>query len=129
MQSDEQSDRTFADEACARLDPVEPSAALLRRIAAIPIVQPIAQPGVPSGSLWQLWQQWSTRYLILGSLALGASLGAIPLERSETSTESAGAEQQDAEPLIDEDAEVEDALALALGTSWNRTDILPEESR
>jgi hypothetical protein len=124
MQNDEHSDRIFADEACARLDLVEPSATLLRRVASIPLEQPVRT----TGSLSQLWRPWPTRLLIFGALACGVSLGAIPLEFGELSSELPLEVVADDGAQKDDDVEFEDALALALGTAWSEADLLPEDS-
>jgi hypothetical protein len=124
MQNDEHSDRIFADEVCARLDLVEPSAALLRRVASIPL----EQAAQSTGTLSQLWSPWPTRLLLVGALACGASLGTIPLEVGEISSELPMETAADDGPVKDDDGEFEDALALALGTAWTRPDVLPGES-
>jgi|GEM_PF-2420174 len=123
MQNDEHPERTFASEALSRLDPILPSAALLRRVASIPIEHPMHA----ERPLAVLFGRWPTRLLIFGSLALGAALGAIPLESVDVESGSPSAASQATQASSVEEAEFEEALSLALGTAWNQADVLPEE--
>jgi hypothetical protein len=111
-------DDAFAQEAFARLEAIEPSASLLRRVAAIPIEAPRER----NGNWWALWQAWPARWAILGALGLGALVGAVPLEdfATESATEVG---------LSSDDGELEDALAMAFGAERASTDALAEDFR
>lgn len=104
-------DDAFARAAFARLDPIEPSASLLRRVAAIPI----ETPREPTHRWWALWGGWPARWAMVGALGLGALVGAIPLE--EVTTEASASE----------DIELEDALALAFGAERSSAEVLLED--
>src|SRR6188768_1784367 len=113
-------DDAFAREAFARLDAVQPSVSLLRRVAAIPIEAPRRR----EGQWWALWQAWPARWAILGALGLGALVGTVPLEdpMAERATESATTSE-----LSNDDGELEDALAMAFGADRTSADALTED--
>lgn len=115
-------DDAFAREAFARLEAIQPSASLLRRVAAIPIEAPRER----EGQWWALWQAWPARWAILAALGLGALVGTVPLE--DLTTESA-TESVTAAELSNDEAELEDALAMAFGAERTSADALAEDFR
>jgi len=136
MPDERNDDVSLAERAFAALEPVEPSAALERRIAAIPILHPLA----PSESFWPLGKSWATRWALVGALGLGAVLGSVPLpEDTAGAVEVGGAEVESTEgsaadlpagqgELSDEDTELDRALAAALGADLGFEQALFEES-
>lgn len=115
-------DDAFARETLARLEAIQPSASLLRRVAAIPIEAPRER----DGQWWALWQAWPARWAILGALGLGALVGTVPLEdlATESTTESAKAAE-----LSNDHTELEDSLALAFGAERTSADALTGDFR
>lgn len=109
MPKDERTDQDFAEQALAQLDLAEPSAALLRRVARIPLDVAPPQPSAPSfGSLW-------TRALLAGALGLGVACGALPWGGDDDAS-------------IATDTELESTLSAALGGDWAEADAVLEES-
>jgi hypothetical protein len=121
MKSDEPTDQDLAEQALSQLDVVEPSAALLRRVARIPL----DETRLPVRSPWSLWGPWPIRALIFASLALGAVVGAVPWDPTASTNAS---ELMLAEPDSGEDAELESTLSAALGGDWDQADALLEEA-
>jgi len=114
MQSDKpthrvQQDEDIAREALAHLDLVEPSAALLRRVARIPLDMSAPQPSGPMlGSFW-------TRALLGAALGLGVVCGALPWGGEDGAGDTT-------------DTELESTLSAALSSDWAEADAVLEES-
>lgn len=106
----------FAREAFAQLESIEPSAALLRRVAQIPIEAPLES----TRAWWAVWEGWPARFAVFGALALGVIVGAVPLDGPalEVSTETSSAAETD---------ELEEALALAFGAERSSVEPFAEE--
>jgi hypothetical protein len=110
MSQDERTDRDFAEQALAQLDPAQPSAALLRRVARIPLDLPAPETTKP------LWASWGTRALLFGALGLGVLTGVVPWEGTLEDSSSDG------------ETELESTLSAALGSNWADTDLALWES-
>jgi len=114
MQSDERTNRAERDEdlareAVAHLDLVEPSAALLRRVARIPLDLPAREPSR------QIWGSWGARALLFGALGLGVVCGALPWGGDDNASDAT-------------DTELESTLSAALSSDWAEADAVLEES-
>ena len=122
--TDQNSDEdAFAREVFARLEPIEPSAALLRRVSQIPI----EAPRESKRAWWAVWEGWPARFAVFGALALGVLVGAVPLEEFtvEASTDVSSTDVSS----TDESAELEEALALAFGAERSNVEPFVEELR
>lgn len=128
-------DARFADEVFARLEPVEPSPQLNRRVAQIPIEH-------PKGAVWPFRSVWHTVVAAAAAALLGVAAGTWSLEATESSSRSLassadtlGNENVSAEVAHDtaatppggstvgddyiEDADLDALFSLALASGWD----------